>query len=119
MGKGWSKILNELYDAVEYLEKTYPGTEIYIEQIKEKFGGLRFYYSANVAKEVPQVVWNMFERLTGWAEASSISTCEQCGEWGERRNDGWILTLCSKCYKLRSHPADAVGITEGRTSPDV
>jgi hypothetical protein len=60
---------------------------IEIQQIKEKFGGLRFYYSGGD------------ERISGMevmAEAWADRSCETCGDLGERRSGGWIRTLCDK-----------------------
>lgn len=58
---------------------------IHIEQIKEKFGGLRFYYDGGD------------ERISGMeamAESWAAHTCETCGNKGERRSGGWVRTLC-------------------------
>lgn len=56
-----------------------------IQQIKEKFGGLRFYIYGGTD-------------TTGYyiefAELLSYRTCEVCGAPGERRTGGWIKTLC-------------------------
>ena len=60
---------------------------IEIQQIKEKFGGLRFYYSGGD------------DRISGMedmAESWAAHTCETCGDKGERRHGGWIRTLCDK-----------------------
>lgn len=61
-------------------------------QIKEKFGGLRFYInSAN--KEVFDII-SKYEKL-------SYETCEWCGttENVKIRKNGWWRTLCDKCNK--------------------
>lgn len=60
---------------------------IEVNQIKEKFGGLRFYYSGGD------------EHISGMETMAEIwagRTCETCGERGERRQGGWIRTLCDK-----------------------
>ena len=31
------------------------------------------------------------------AEALSFKTCEECGQPGESRGDGWVHTLCKNC----------------------
>ena len=56
-------------------------------QIKEKFGGLRFYYDGGDA-----VVDGMVRMAESWAARS----CEKCGKPGERRGGGWIRTLCDE-----------------------
>lgn len=55
------------------------------DQVKEKFGGLRVYFSGG-----DDYVWG----LVGMAEAISYKTCEVCGNKGEPNKGGWIQTLC-------------------------
>jgi hypothetical protein len=58
---------------------------INIAQIKEKFGGLRFYYDGG-----DDEISGMVRMAEAWAD----HTCEDCGNKGERRSGGWIRTLC-------------------------
>ena len=61
-------------------------------QVKEKFGGLRFYINAG-SDEIHQRI--------GQAEKDSYTVCEKCGEPGELRKDiGWYFTLCDTHHKL-------------------
>ena len=60
---------------------------IEIHQIKEKFGGLRFYYEGGD---------DYCSGLEAMAEAWANRTCEVCGEAGRQRSGGWIRTLCDK-----------------------
>lgn len=60
---------------------------IEIHQIKEKFGGLRFYYQGG-----DDAVSGMVRMAEEWADV----TCETCGDRGTRRHGGWIRTLCDK-----------------------
>ncbi len=62
-------------------------------QVKEKFGGLRFYYSGG-----DQAVRGMVTL----AESLSYKTCEDCGVPGKARQDGWIRTLCDVCHENRA-----------------
>lgn len=82
-GPGWKHLLDPVYDLCEQ-------HNVEIGQVKEKFGGLRFY----VAK-APIVVFDAIVE----AEDASYKTCMDCGEPGEPRNTGWILTLCDQHYK--------------------
>lgn len=59
-------------------------------QVKEKFGGLRFYYSGGD---------EYVDGLVAMAEALSYVTCEQCGKVGKPNEIGWIVTLCDDCRK--------------------
>jgi hypothetical protein len=80
VGDGWVGILETL--AQEAAAKGFDFKDVV--QIKEKFGGLRFYYHSDVdiSEEVDR------------AEAAAIKTCETCGAPGKPRSGGWILTLC-------------------------
>ena len=54
-------------------------------QVKEKFGGLRFYVNGATDKH-----WNYISV----AENFSYRTCEDCGAPGKTYTDGWHRTLC-------------------------
>jgi hypothetical protein len=79
--EGWYPLIQEL---IEDLIKL--GWNKQVTQVKEKFGGLRFYINDG-SKEI-------HDRITE-AETKSYSICEMCGEPGEIRRDiGWYRTLC-------------------------
>ena len=59
--------------------------QVTVAQIKEKFGGLRFYYDGG-----DDVIDGMVRMAEIWASHS----CEECGAPGTSRNGGWIKTLC-------------------------
>jgi hypothetical protein len=54
-------------------------------QVKEKFGGLRFYVQAATDKHYQYI---------SFAESMSYRTCEECGNPGKTYTDGWHMTLC-------------------------
>ena len=54
-------------------------------QVKEKFGGLRFYVHAATDKHYDYI---------SFAESMSYRTCEECGAPGKRYTDGWHRVLC-------------------------
>lgn len=60
---------------------------IRVEQIKEKFGGLRFYFQGGDSH---------IDGMVTMAEVWAGRTCEKCGNVGERRGGGWIRTLCDQ-----------------------
>jgi len=60
---------------------------VVIDQIKEKFGGLRFYYHGG-----DDHISGMVRMAETWAD----NTCEKCGDKGKRRSGGWVRTLCDK-----------------------
>lgn len=61
-----------------------------IGQVKEKFGGLRFYIDGGTEEH---------RHYIRFAEAMSFRTCEQCGAPGETRNIGWMKTLCVRHHR--------------------
>jgi hypothetical protein len=77
----------------EYKQKTDPEYKseyfpVKFDQIKEKFGGLRLYFSGGD---------EYVEGLVSMAEAMSYKTCETCGNKGKPSEGGWISTLCDSC----------------------
>lgn len=109
IGEGWYPIIESLIGQIDHytkwkrnlrardLKKVRAGDVsitvtpkvnwIKVEQIKEKFGGLRFYYQGGDAQ-----ISGMVTMAEAWAGRS----CETCGDRGERRSGGWIRTLCDK-----------------------
>jgi hypothetical protein len=82
VGAGWVPLLDELCAKLEPLCQD-PCT--HAVQIKEKFGGLRFYLSRG-CREVYDLIAE--------AEKKAAKTCEKCGEPGAPRSGSWIKTLC-------------------------
>lgn len=98
VGPGWWPIIESLcrqiHNHVEWkqnqLEKYQRGEgcpDVIVRQIKEKFGGLRFYYDGG-----DDVVDGMVRMAESWASRS----CEECGNPGRSRDGGWIKTLCDE-----------------------
>jgi hypothetical protein len=89
-GSGWYNIIDTLCSKIQ---KICEAKHINIEavQVKEKFGGLRFYtnYSDDdIDKQIER------------AEEESYKTCESCGSLDKvTQTKGWIVTLCDKCMK--------------------
>lgn len=81
---GWSDLVAELESQ---LERIAPDTEVI--QIKEKFGGLR-YYATGASTEGQALIAQYEER--------SFRVCQVCGTEGRLRSDrGWWTTLCDAC----------------------
>ena len=81
VGAGWAEIVGDLVDLCEK-----HGVEIL--QVKEKFGGVRFYVGS-----APDEVHRAIEA----AEDKSIATCELCGAPGSVIcHSGWLMTRCEK-----------------------
>lgn len=77
----WKQEQKEKYQRGEGCE------QVIVEQIKEKFGGLRFYYNGG-----DEYIRGLVAMAESWADA----TCEECGNLGKLRGRGWMKTLCDK-----------------------
>lgn len=88
---GWKDIVLQADKMLAHMDPNYE-----IQQIKEKYGTLRYYYatyhkSGSVESEIMRAIET-------WAEHRSQYTCESCGKFGELRDDRYyIVTLCDKC----------------------
>jgi hypothetical protein len=66
--------------------------QVTLDQVKEKYGTLRFYYSGGD---------DVIDGMVRMAESMTEVTCEECGNVGERRGGGWIHTFCTPCEEAR------------------
>lgn len=118
IGTGWTEILRGLCTQVTAVyEKAGLPVDIVVDQVKEKFGRLRYYYhhkehdpsihaidvlggpslriphgNSEIHQEVAKIV-EKWETLSG-------TVCESCGAPGTLRKDiGYrVQTLCDSCY---------------------
>jgi len=61
--------------------------QVTLDQVKEKFGTLRFYYTGGD---------EYISGLVSMAESMSGVTCEECGKPGTQTSGGWIKTVCKE-----------------------
>ena len=87
-GDGWEPILRRMLEKLK-------GKGCTLQQVKEKFGTLRVYWSAKA--DIPKEDWDFISKVVGDAEDESAKTCEFCGKPGKQRPGGWIRTLCDEC----------------------
>jgi hypothetical protein len=66
--------------------------QVTLDQVKEKFGTLRFYYTGGD---------DYISGMVSLAESMTGVTCESCGNIGERRGGGWVHTYCTPCEEAR------------------
>lgn len=102
-GKGWEKLYAPLFQLCNLLN-------IDVLQVKEKFGGLRFYVGG-----VSEEYFDMVHAFIDAMAAYSYRVCEECGIRNKhcREGDktytpvkvttegGWLFTLCEQCRKER------------------
>lgn len=81
VGPGWADLVNACYDITDE-------HHIVVTQIKEKFGGLRFYVGS-----APIEVFGQIDTII----EKSYHICEDCGAAGKLRQGGWTRTLCDAC----------------------
>ena len=91
-GNGWFTILDQLMGNIQHhidwknrTEEVVP--QVTLDQVKEKFGTLRFYYTGGD---------DYIRGMVTMAEAMSSVTCETCGKPGTRTGGGWIKTVCKE-----------------------
>ena len=86
---GWFEIIYNLSEKIHEIDPHVQAT-----QVKEKFGGLRFYTNYG-NEEINKVIRE--------AESASLKTCEVCGtkENVTQKSIGWVKTLCDKCRECR------------------
>ena len=67
-------------------------SQLKASQVKEKFGSLRFYVAGGDEYCRGAIVM---------AERASARTCENCGQPGSVRKDGWHCVQCDSCNEKR------------------
>ena len=86
VGKGWFDLLNQACRLIQsHLDWKPEIKQVVAMQVKEKFGGLRFYYDGGD---------EYISGVAAMAEQMSMMLCEECGAPGERGGSGWISVLC-------------------------
>ena len=109
-GDGWYTLIDELCSDIQnairneksnldykkkqgdlVTEQDYEANQVIISQVKEKFGGLRFYvYGGN----------DRIRGMIDFAESMSYKICEDCGNPGKLSQEGWWRTLCDPCRTI-------------------
>jgi len=100
-GSGWYNVIdtlcNQIQHHIDWKSRTLSDEEkeslqVVAEQVKEKFGTLRFYYYGG--DEAIGGMVSMAEGITG-------KICEDCGAPGRRHTSGWYRTMCDSCESSR------------------
>ena len=86
-GDGWFDLIWKLCEDIEATNE-----KVLALQVKEKFGGLRFYVTTGSNKVLD---------LINEAEAKSMTICERCGKLGILHQQGWWHTICDECEEKR------------------
>jgi len=103
-GDGWFNILDQLMGNIQHhidwnnknFEKGYAQykqvTQVTLDQVKEKFGTLRFYYTGGD---------DIIDGMVRMAESMSGVMCEECSAPAKTHGPGWIRTICTPCEEAR------------------
>jgi len=83
VGPGWRQIVIDLiFDLFSV------GWSGVVYQVKEKYGGLRFYCDGEGRPEIEYAIHR--------AERRAARTCERCGARGRLMGGSWLATLCDQ-----------------------
>jgi len=90
-GDGWYKLIDNLCSQLQAETDSGKNGQVIANQIKEKYGTLRF-YASNASATQDLMIDNACQL--------SEQTCEKCGSTSEvSQSSGWIVTLCKDCMK--------------------
>lgn len=95
-GDGWEPIIRRLSEKLEAIIVSLPEDErapYAADQVKEKFGGLRF--------SLVRLGTSKMEEAILAAEKECEKTCESCGAPGTSRTTNWIRVECALCNATR------------------
>lgn len=87
VGDGWHSLIDVLCEEVQRETDQQGALQVVATQVKEKYGGLRFYVGAATDRQMAMI---------DLAEALSYRTCEECGAPGAlvSNEGGWLATRC-------------------------
>ena len=91
-GDGWFHLIERLCYLLQSETDKNNAPQVVAFQIKEKFGGLRFYVNSASDRQ---------HNFIDFAEVMSLRICEECGSTTDVTTEGpgWIRTLCKECRK--------------------
>lgn len=85
---GWLNLIDELCRTLQIHLDSHPDVpQVKVLQVKEKFAGMRFYFSGGdmACREAVSA-----------AEDRSLSTCEVCGQSGTLVEGRWLSVRCTE-----------------------
>ena len=93
IGLGWMPLVDCLCGMIQAYINHNKLPQLEAVQVKEKFGGLRFYVSGGID--------NYIDGMIELAGDLSYFICEDCGTMRNvsRNIKGWVRTLCPECRK--------------------
>ena len=95
-GDGWKEIIRNTNEKLKYIDSNYT-----IAQIKEKFGGLRYYFDSSL--DYGSIAHEIMDDIVRAAEYEASRTCELCGANKSsdkveiRVHKYWYFGYCQSC----------------------
>ena len=95
INEGWKGLVEEITSKIEVVNNKYsPSSYIRAAQVKQKFGGLRYYVSIEEVDE--QDVKHVYD-IIAEAEKRSFTICEFCGQPAKQGKYGYTIeTVCDE-----------------------
>ena len=87
VNEGWFPLIDNLCSYLQFHIDNNKVPQVEAVQVKEKFGGLRFYVGEATIEQ---------HAVIDFVESLSLKTCEVCGAPGRPRGRGWIKTVCDE-----------------------
>lgn len=124
VGDGWHNILRELSQGIADAVSKHVygagskaaalggedrafecGFVVIVDQVKEKFGTLRFYWHTepnetprdSVDEDYAKEIYGQVSGMVDLAAGLSGVTCESCGSPGTMNDGGWLSVRCEPC----------------------
>jgi hypothetical protein len=95
VGNGWAELLENIFNVIGALDTN---KTLIIDQIKEKFGTLRFYYSH--IGTIDDKTADLISWVVRCGENESGYTCERCGAPAKVESvNHWLSCMCKSCAK--------------------
>ena len=103
----WFPLLNILCEYIQNNIDEYKLPQLEADQIKEKFGSLRYYYSwkkrnpkCKLSEEEIKSKIDKIKYFIDFCELLSNYICESCGSMKDVfQTKGWIRTVCKECHE--------------------
>lgn len=100
--KGWFSHIEKASRKLEEINRQIPleAQRVVAAQIKQKFGGLRYYY--HLPDGFPKELVSQVRDVMNEAHTACDTTCEWCSKPGKLdQSKGWLLCLCEECTEKR------------------
>lgn len=108
IGDGWIPLLEKIFDFCQFNHDKNGYPQLVAEQIKEKFGTLRFYYHFEENGSENAYLAEKFNRNSDYLEgaidfATTLTSeiCEYCGKPSKVHGKHWRTTECKDCENAR------------------